>query len=219
MAQRRVGLWFVGACGGVASTTALGLSALGRGLTSSTGLVSALPTLANLDLDQPSSFVVGGHEVRQATLLSAVRQLHGQSGVFDERTVAACAGDLETWSGNIRPGVVYRPNAAITALADRPDMRSARTPREAIDAIQVDLRAFQATHKLEQVVVVNAASTEPPFPLADEHQSLDRLQPVLDRAAPAALPTSSIYAFAALDAGFPYVNLTPSCGATLPAIA
>jgi myo-inositol-1-phosphate synthase len=66
--------------------------------------------------------------------------------------------------------------------------------------------------------VVNAASTEPPFPLADEHQSLDRLLPVLDRAAPAALPTSSIHALAALDAGFPYVNLTPSCGATLPAI-
>jgi myo-inositol-1-phosphate synthase len=218
MAQRRVGLWFIGACGGVASTTALGLSALARGLTSSTGLVSALPALANLDLDEPSSFVVGGHEVRQATLLSAVRQLHGQSGVFDERTVAACANDLERWSGNIRPGVVYRPNSAITALADRPDLRSTRTPRDAIDAIQTDLRAFQAAHALDQVVVVNAASTEPPFPLADEHQSLDRLLPTLDRASPAALPTSSIHAFAALDAGFPYVNMTPSRGATLPAI-
>ena len=156
MAQRRVGLWFIGACGGVAGTTALGLSALARGLTPTTGLVTALPQFANCAFDEPSSFVVGGHEVRQATILSAARELHGQSGVFDERTLATCANDLEQWSNNIRPGVVFRPNSPITKLADRLDVRSARTPREAIDAIQNDLRDFKSTHKLEQVVVVNA---------------------------------------------------------------
>src|SRR5262245_26300327 len=218
MAQRRIGLWFIGACGGVASTTALGLSALARGLTPTTGLVTALPRFAGLDLDEPSAFVVGGHEVRQATLLSAVRELHARSSVFDERTIAACANDLEQWSANLRPGVVYRPNSAITKLADRPDMRQARTPREAIDAIQSDLKAFKTSHKLDQVVVFNAASTEPPFELGEEQQSLDRLVPALDRAAPAALPTSSIYAYAAIDAGCPYVNMTPSRGATVPAI-
>ena len=89
MAERRVGLWMIGACGGVASTTALGLSALARGLTPTTGLVTALPRLAALDLDEPAAFVVGGHDVRQATLVSAVRELHRRSNVFDERTVAA----------------------------------------------------------------------------------------------------------------------------------
>jgi myo-inositol-1-phosphate synthase len=218
MPQRRVGLWFIGACGGVASTSALGLAALARGLTPTTGLVTALPRFAGLDLDAPADFVVGGHEVRQATLLSAVRELHARSNVFDERTVAACAPDLERWSANIRPGVVFRPNAAITALADRPDTRNARTAREAIDQVQADLRAFKAAQKLDQVVVVNAASTEPPFALTEEHQALDRLLPALDRATPPALPTSSIHAFAALDAGFPYVNMTPSRGAGLPAL-
>ena len=218
MVQRRIGLWFVGACGGVASTTALGLSALVRGLTPTTGLVSALPQFAKLELDDPTSFVIGGHEVRQATLLSAVRELHGRSSVFDERTLSACASDLEAWSSNIRPGVVFRPNAAITSLADRPDMRQARTPREAIEAIQNDLRSFVSIQKLDQLVVFNAASTEPPFLLAEEHKSLDRLNATLDRATPAALPTSSLYAYAAIDAGFPYVNITPSRGATIPAI-
>jgi myo-inositol-1-phosphate synthase len=52
----------------------------------------------------------------------------------------------------------------------------------------------------------------------EEHQSLERLLPALDHASPAALPTSSIHAFAAIDAGMPYVNMTPSRGATLPAI-
>ena len=69
-----------------------------------------------------------------------------------------------------------------------PTCDSARTPREAIDAIQADLRAFKRAHKLDQVVVVNVASTEPPFELGEEHQSLDRLLPALDRPTPAALP-------------------------------
>jgi myo-inositol-1-phosphate synthase len=68
------------------------------------------------------------------------------------------------------------------------------------------------------VVVVNAASTEPPFEATADHDTLERLTPLLDRPSPAALPTSSVYAFAALDAGFPYVNMTPSRGATLPAL-
>lgn len=218
MAERRVGLWLIGACGGVASTTALGLSALARGLTPTTGMVTALPQFAGHDFDEPTAFVLGGHDIRQGNFVTAARELHERSNVFDERTLSTCAADLEAWSKNIRPGVVYKPNAAITALADRADMRQARTPREAIDAIQADLKAFKAANKLDQVVVVNAASTEPLFDATDEQKSLERLLPALDRAAPAALPTSGIYAFAAIDAGFPYVNMTPSRGATLPAL-
>ncbi|MBA4190820.1 MAG: myo-inositol-1-phosphate synthase [Planctomycetaceae bacterium] len=218
MAQRRVGLWFIGACGGVASTSALGLSALARGLTPTTGLVTALPLFDKLELDEPASIVVGGHDIRQATFLSAVCEMRARANVFDERTIAACASDLEAWSNNLRPGVVYKPNSAITALADRADVRQARTPREAITQIQADLRAFKTSQNLDQLIVVNAASTEPPFEASAEQESLEKLLPALERPAPAALPTSSIYAFAAMDAGFPYVNMTPSRGATLPAL-
>jgi myo-inositol-1-phosphate synthase len=217
MAQRRIGLWFIGACGGVACTSALGLAALARGLSTATGLVTGLAEFVNLDLDAPADFVLGGHEVRGATFLSAARELHGRSGVFDERTLAACAPDLEAWSANIRPGVICRPDSATVALADRPDVIRTQSPPTAIDAIQKDLRAFHTARGLDQLIVVNAASTEPPFALSEEHASLDRLRPALDRSR-AALPTSSIYAFAAIDAGFPYINLTPSRGATMPAI-
>jgi myo-inositol-1-phosphate synthase len=218
MAQRRVGLWLIGACGGVASTTALGLSALARGLTPTTGMVTALPQFAGHDFDEPTAFVLGGHDIRQSDFAAGVGELHARSGVFDVSTIQICLEDLRLWSKNIRPGVVYKPNAAITALADRNDIRQTRSPREAIDLIQSDLRAFKSAHKLDQLVVVNAASTEPPFAEGEEHRSLEKLLPALDRPAPAALPTSSIYAFAAIDAGCAYVNMTPSCGATLPAL-
>src|SRR5262249_27207618 len=157
-------------------------------------------------------------DIRQSDFAAAVGELHARSRVFDLPTLHICLEDLQRWSKNICPGVVYKPNPAITALADRNDVRNARTPNEAIEYIQADLRAFSAAHRLDQLVVFNAASTEPPFALGDEHQSLERLLPALDRSNPAALPTSSIYALAAIDAGFSYVNMTPSRGASVPAI-
>jgi myo-inositol-1-phosphate synthase len=54
--------------------------------------------------------------------------------------------------------------------------------------------------------------------LTDEHQRLETLEAVLDRATPAALPASGLYAYAALDAGLPYVNFTPSLGTSCPAL-
>src|SRR5688572_12937410 len=172
MSERRVGLWLIGAFGGVGSTTALGLAALARGLTAPTGLATALPRFAALPFDPPEAFVVGGHDVRQSSLTRGAAELHSRSGVFDGRLLAECGPQLDDWSRNVRPGVAYRPNAVIAAMTDRPDVRPATSPRAAVDQVQTDLRQFQAEHRLDQLVVVNAASTEPPFELGDEHQTL-----------------------------------------------
>src|SRR5207237_7138748 len=80
-----------------------------------------------------------------------------------------------------------------------------------------ELRAFREAHRLDQVVVVNVASTEPPFELIEAHSSLAKLLPALDARQPV-LPASSLYAWAALDLGWPYINFTPSLGASFPAI-
>src|SRR5438270_887301 len=75
MSTRRVGLWLVGACGGVGTTATLGLAALGHGLIDNTSLVTALPLFDRLDLDGPADFVVGGHEIRRASFRQTVREL------------------------------------------------------------------------------------------------------------------------------------------------
>src|SRR5438309_10795636 len=103
MSTRRVGLWLIGACGGVGSTAVLGLAALGRGLTDTTSLVTALPLFDGLDLDAPGAFVVGGHEIRRTGFRRTVRELHERSNVFDASLVEACAPDLERWEANVRP--------------------------------------------------------------------------------------------------------------------
>jgi myo-inositol-1-phosphate synthase len=75
-----------------------------------------------------------------------------------------------------------------------------RTPDELIAAFAADIQAFARRHALTRTVVVNVASTEPTPPGA-------------------ALPPSSLYAAAALRAGCPYVNFTPSTGLHHPALA
>src|SRR5436305_8701155 len=98
MPERRVGLWLIGALGGVGSTVALGLAALRRGLTETTGLVTGLPLFAGLDLDRPDQFVLGGHDIRRGGWAKSVATLARRIGAFDPAVVEACLPDLEAWT-------------------------------------------------------------------------------------------------------------------------
>lgn len=196
MSSRRVGIWLIGAFGGVGSSVALGLAALRRGLTATTGLVTALPDFAALDLDPPADFVVGGHDLRADTFGDAARAVGGRQPAYPERLIETCRRELDEWTANVRPGMAAVPGA--------------------IDRIRGDLTAFRTAHKLDQVAVVNLASTEPPFEPDERHETLTALRSKLGDAG--VLPPSAAYAYAAIDVGMAYVNFTPSRGADLPAL-
>jgi myo-inositol-1-phosphate synthase len=218
MSNRRVGLWLVGAFGGVGTTVALGLAALRRGLTDSTGLVTESSLLRSLDLDDPAHFVVGGHDIRRTSLEQTVREFQQRSNIFEPSLVEPCLPLLREWAANVRPGTVLNAGETIAHLAELPETREVVTAQAAVKRIQADLEEFRHTRKLDQLVVVSVASTEPPFPLQDVHESVARLEPALaKRSAAPVLPASSLYALAALDLGLPYVNFTPSLGASFPA--
>jgi myo-inositol-1-phosphate synthase len=220
MNDRRVGLWLIGAFGGVGTTAALGLAALGRGLIDSTSLVTALPQFEPLGLDAAASFVVGGHEIRRGGFRQTVCDLQQRSNIFEHDLAQACQPDLERWEANVRPGTVLNAGPTIARLADVPEAQAAETPRAAVERVQADLRQFQQAQRLDQVVVVNVSSTEPPFDLGEAHGSLARLTPALERRQTMApvLPASALYAYAALDLGLPYINFTPSLGSSSPAL-
>jgi myo-inositol-1-phosphate synthase len=78
--------------------------------------------------------------------------------------------------------------------------------------------SFRERHGLARVVVVNVSSTEPPVPHVDEHDSLAALEAALADPARTVLPPSSLNAYAALRAGCPFVDFTPSPGIRLPAL-
>ncbi len=216
MSQRRVGLWLIGAVGGVSSTAVLGLSALSRKLTDTTSLVTATPLFNGLDLDGFDQFVVGGHDIRRSTFNEAARELSQRSNVFNEAMLQACAPDLEKWSANVRPGTVLGAGPTISKLADLPEVARVRSPREAIERIQTDLREFRDKNKLEQVVVANVSSTEPPRELDDRFSTIAKFRAELETR-DAAIPASVLYAWATLDLGIPYINFTPSLGSSFPA--
>lgn len=216
MKTRRVGIWFIGACGGVGSTAVLGLAALRRKLIDTTSMVTALPMFGSLGLDEAEQFTVGGHDVRRSGFVKSVRELHERSNVFDTALMEACKPDLEKWSENVRPGTVLNTGATIAGLAELPEARATETPRQVIERIQTDLVAFRTRERLDQLIVMNVASTEPPFQTDERHRSLKKMQTALDQTE-TPLPASSLYAWAALDLGLPYINFTPSLGATFPA--
>jgi len=215
MSDRRVGLWFIGALGGVSATAALGLAALRRNLLDTTGLVTATPLFEKLDLDGFGQFVLGGHDIRKGTITQSARELHQRANVFDETVLEACQSDLDAWTQNVRPGTVLGSGPTIIKLAELPEVHRAATPREAVERIQTDLREFQAKHKLDQVLVANVASTEAPCELDDRHGSIAKFKAALEKRDP--IPASALYGWAALDLGFPYVNFTPSLGSSFPA--
>src|SRR5271166_668989 len=162
MSNRRVGLWLIGAVGGVSSTAALGISALSRKLTDTTSLVTATPMFQGIDLDDFGQFVIGGHDIRRSNYVEAVRDLHQRSNVFNEALIQACQPDLDKWSANVRPGTVLGSGPTISKLADMPEVQRVSTPREAIERVQADLKEFRERNKLDQLVVANVSSTEPP---------------------------------------------------------
>ena len=77
-----IGIWLIGAWGGVATTVATGLAALQSGLTNTVGLVSELPKFSRLDLVPWGRFVLGGHEIRKTSYVVEARNLLLHSRVF-----------------------------------------------------------------------------------------------------------------------------------------
>src|SRR5262249_29045897 len=116
------------------------------------------------------------------------------------------------------PGRVLNSGDSIRKLADIPEANVVEPPQAVIDRIQADLQAFRQRERLDQLIVVNVASTEPPFPTNTLHQNWEQLHSILGQPhAQSLLPASSLYAFATLDLGLPVVNFQPSLGATFPA--
>jgi len=217
--REKVGLWVIGATGGVGSTVALGLSALAQGGTDRSGLVTALPEFDGLNLVPLTHIVFGGHEIREESLRTAAGALGAQGGLFDDKLLARCTPALRRMQRNVRPGTLIAAGASLREMCDRTDVPRDRTPAAAVERLAADINAFRVRHKLARVVVVHAASCEP--------RPAKNIQRVSDYAALALslrqrtgcpLPTSSLYALAALEAGCAYVNFTPSLGIDIPAL-
>ncbi|MCS7238737.1 MAG: inositol-3-phosphate synthase [Thermoguttaceae bacterium] len=217
MAAQRYGVWLVGACGGVASTATLGLIALKHRAIPTWGLVTELPRFAALPLPGWEEFVVGGHEIRPVVLVDELRQFARHNRAFEPGLVDAYEAELTAVQPHIRWGTVWGATEAIRKLAG-PDVPEDHSACQAIERIETDLRQFQEEHRLEHLVVIHVASTEPPIPKDELPRTWAELWPWLSRKEATIIPPSCLYAIAAFRAGCSYINFTPSVGPDLPAI-
>jgi myo-inositol-1-phosphate synthase len=196
------GVWLVGARGSVAVTAIAGAAALRAGLVDPIGCVTAAPEFAGARLPSYADLVFGGHDVSDISVLKQAGEL-AADGVIPAELPAAVADELRA------------ADAAIRSVP--PQAEDVRPARERIRNLIADIEEFRAARRLSRVVVVNVASTEPPIPEQPWHRRLADLETALDRDE-AELAPSSEYAYAALRAGCPYVDFTPSTGARLPAL-
>ncbi|ADB17683.1 Myo-inositol-1-phosphate synthase [Pirellula staleyi DSM 6068] len=218
MARRKIGIWLIGAKGGVATTVTVGLVALKKGMCGPVGLVTHLPLFEGLDLPEYGDMVIGGHDIRTTTLYAEAQQLASNNHALDGSLVDRIKGELDKIDKNHRSGTLVNVGSTIEKFASDDLKKKGETPRAAIERIQADLKGFASDHKLDQVIVVNVASTEPPIEDDGLPTKWKDLEKLLDKPKKCPLAASSIYAIAALDLGYPYINFTPSLGSAPAAI-
>jgi len=213
MPDGKIGMWLIGAKGGVATTAITGLANLARRRIDPVGLVTALAPFTRLDLVDFPDIVVGGHDIRPGGLADEARRMWTDSRAIMPDLLEAAADCFAATDARLRPGTVVAAGDKIRELADPTLVARVETPRQAVERVRSDIEAFAAAERLRHVVVVNVASTEPPTTRPIPRDYAD-VAPLLDDPAACPLPASSLYALAAFEAGASYINFTPSTGAT-----
>ena len=214
---RRVGVWLIGARGGLATTLIVGARMMAHRLTSTTGLITETAPFADAELCKVEELVFGGHDVRDISLVEAATEIVRDSGSLNADHVASIADDLAEIDTDIAVGTVVNCGGAITSMARKGTRRESRSLSGIVKQIRADLDAFRSSNSLDEVIVVNVASTEPPLRLTSEHQSMAGFRRLLKDNKKNQVRASSLYAWAALSSGCPFLNFTPSNACLLPA--
>ena len=238
--EKRTGIWFIGAWGGAATTAVLGLLATRKKMIPPVGLTTELPEFSHIPWSSWDDFFVGGHEIRRFSFSETAEELISQNALSRE-LVTPLLPLLAEFDAEVRPGVLRLSGPVVENMAT-PDFcpLAEESPRDIIRRLQHDMRSFAEKHRLTHLVVVNLMSTEPYCEFFSEFSSpragkkseacengenkasdawfrWESLEKLLNDAR-CPLPASTLYAVAALDAGYDFVNFTPSLGATPPAL-
>ncbi|RPF71183.1 inositol-3-phosphate synthase [Aurantiacibacter spongiae] len=203
----KVGVAIVGLGGAVATTAVAGIEMIKAGSNGLSGLPLADRDIADMAAYRDLEF--GGWDLADADLGTCATR-HGVLTEADLQNGASALRDMRAW-----PAVGSKAHCANIDGNNR----MADGHRAAIGQIQSDLDRFREDRGLDRMVVVNLASTEK-TPDANESSlaSLDAFEEGLDGDDTAISP-AMLYAYAAIDAGVPYANFTPSVAADLAPLA
>ena len=204
----RVGVAVIGMGGAVATTAAAGIEMIRSGSNDLSGLPLADRQVAGMAGYRDLLF--DGWDLSADDLATAALR-HGVIGEKELSNGASALKGMRPW-----PAV---GSTDFCANIDGANKVAADGHRAAVERIQADMARFKRERALDRLVVVNLASTERKVdPSSDAWTSVDAFERALDRDDPAISP-AMLYAYAAIDAGVPYGNFTPSTAADVKPLA
>ncbi len=204
--RRKVGVAVIGMGGAVATTAAAGLEILRLGANRMDGL--PLAHLSVPRLVQYEDLSLRGWDLNAQTLADAAVE-HRVLPSDQMTSVEPALSAIRPW-----PGVA---SAAYCRRIEGANMHRASSHRAAVEAIAEDLRRFRDDGGFDGIVVINLASTERTPDASESWASPEAFERGLD-ADDAAIGPAMLYAYAAIAAGVPYGNFTPSTAADVPAL-
>ena len=185
------------------SLTQMGTIRLGKRTEGRSPLIRDFVPLAGLD-----DLVFGGWDIFEEDCYEAART----AGVLDAELLEKIRPELQS----IRPWTAVFDQQYVKRL-NGSNVKRGATKRELAGQVIDDIRRFKADNGLERLVLIWCGSTEVFMEESPVHQSLEAFEDGLDRSDPA-IPSSMIYAYAAIREGIPYANAAPNLSADVPAL-
>jgi myo-inositol-1-phosphate synthase len=219
--QGKLGIMLVG-LGAVSTTTIAGVFAIRRGLAKPIGSLTQMGTIRLGKRTEGRSPAIKDF----VPLASLDDIVFGAWDIFDEncyeaaKTAGVLEGDLlselkpeleriKPWPAVFDTYYVKRLNGT--------NVKKGRNKRDLADQVREDIRRFKADNALDRVVMVWCGSTEIYMEESPAHASVEAFENALELN-DVTIPSSMIYAYAAIKEGIPYANSAPNLSADIPAL-
>jgi myo-inositol-1-phosphate synthase len=220
-AEGKLGIMLVG-LGAVSTTTIAGVMAIRRGLAKPIGSLTQMGTIrlgkrteANsprikdfVPLASLNDIVFGGWDIFDDNCYDAAKT----AGVLDRGLLDQIKPELEA----VRPWPAVFDRRYVKRL-DGPNVKKGKTKKDLAEQVRADIQKFKQDNGLSRMVLVWCGSTEVYLTESEVHASIEAFEKGLE-ANDDAIPSSMIYAYAAIKEGIPYANAAPNLSADVPAL-
>ena len=208
--------------GAVSTTTIAGVIAIRRGLAKPIGSLTQMGTVRlgkRTDAKSPrikdfvplaslNDVVFGGWDIFDDNCYEAAKT----AGVLEKDLLDQIRPELEA----IRPWPAVFDRRYVKRL-DGPNVKKGKNKRDLADQLRADIQKFKKDHNLNRMVLVWCGSTEVYMTESPAHQTIDAFEKALETSDDS-IPSSMIYAYAAIKEGIPYANAAPNLSADIPAL-
>jgi myo-inositol-1-phosphate synthase len=208
--------------GAVTTTTIAGVLAIRRGLAAPIGSLTQMGTVRLGKRTEGRSPLIKEF----VPLASLDDVVFGGWDIFEDNSYEAAktAGVLEAvLLDKIRPELeAIKPMSAVfdrryVKRLDGPNVKKGKNKRVLADELREDMRRFKDENKCDRLVMVWCGSTEVYLTESAAHATLAAFEKGLE-ANDDNIPSSMIYAYAAIKEGIPYANAAPNLSADVPAL-